>query len=115
MLQACSSDPKGYEDFEHIDHWDELDKIEGEFTIIYYYSPFCDICINMEDEVSELLDDLSSDYEIFLIDAGYILDQGEPDFEMNESVPALLTFENSEFIEWIIGSSNVIMYLEDKQ
>ncbi len=118
MLGACTNglqEPKAsYDDFEHIEHWDDLSRVEGEFTIIYYYSPFCDICINLEDEVSGYLKTLSDSVEIFLIDSGKIYEQGSPDFEYRETVPALIIFEDTEFQEWIIGSRNVTDYLQDQ-
>lgn len=112
LLIGCNNS-KSYNDFEHIRHWDDLDQLEGENTVIYYYSPFCDICINLEDEVSKLMYEISSDYEVYLVDAGEIFEEGNPNFEVQENVPALLIFEDTVFQEWIVGSSNVIMFLEE--
>lgn len=113
-LQACTTDAHqaSYEDFDHIEHWDDLSQLEGEHTIIYYYSPYCDICINLEQEVSGFLYDLKSSKEVFLIDAGMIFEQGEPDFHLNETVPALIIFKDQVFQEWIIGSRPVTDYLK---
>ncbi len=114
ILFACGSDSATYNDFNHISHWDDLDQLEGEKTIIYYYSPFCDICINLEPSVSSSLKELEEHFEIFLIDTGEIYEQGTPDFEYRETVPALIIFENQEFQEWIIGSTPVTNYLEEQ-
>ena len=102
-----------YTDFEHIEHWDNLDRLQGDKTIIYYYDPFCDICIALEEPVTKLLKQLENDIEIFLINDGKIYEQGEPDFE-TFGVPSLIIFYNQEFYEWISGSNPTLEYLENE-
>lgn len=77
MLIACTSDPKTYEDFDHIEHWDTLETLDAAHVVIYYYSPFCDICIALEDDVSELLHELEDTLEVYLIDEAMIYERGE--------------------------------------
>ncbi len=102
-----------YSDFDHIDHWDDLDRLQGNKTIIYYYDPFCDICIALEEPVTSLLKQLEGHVEIFLIDDGKIYEQGEPSFE-TFGVPSLIIFYNQEFYEWISGSNPTLRYLENE-
>lgn len=112
---ACSSDEpeaKSYEQFNHIEHWDELDNIGSDFTIIYYYSPFCDVCISLEDEVTGYLGTLETDYTVYLIDDGMIYEQGEPPFE-TRGVPALFIYDDGTFQESINGSTPVVDYLSN--
>lgn len=112
---ACSKDeePLQYSDFEHIEHWDDLDRLTGDKTIIYYYDPFCDICIKLEDEVTFLLDAIADDIEIYLIDAGYISEQGEPPFEVFGTVPSLIIFYEQSFEKWVRGSNPTLDYLRN--
>ena len=114
-LAACANEPeaKSYEHFDHIDHWDDLDDIDTDFTIIYYYSPFCDICISLEDEVTGYLKRLETDYTIYLIDDGMIYEQGEPPFE-TRGVPALFIYDDGTFQEMINGSKPVVDYLSNR-
>jgi hypothetical protein len=116
-LVACSSEEEpevtSYEYFDHIDHWDDLDDIGTDFTIIYYYSPFCDICISLKDRVTGYLKTLESEYTIYLIDEGMIYEQGEPPFE-TRGVPALFIYDDGTFQKMINGSKPVVNYLSDR-
>ena len=115
VLSACSnkddSPTHGYSDFEHLDHWDDLKLLTGTKTIIYYYSPFCDICIQLEEPVTKLLSQLEPYRDIRLADDGYLYGAGEPEFELF-GVPALIILKDGAFYELIRGSRPVLDYLE---
>lgn len=116
-LSGCKidndEDTLGYDDFEHLDHWDDLKNLTAEKTIIYYYSPFCDICIQLEEPVTKLLLQLDPHRDVLLADDGYLYGAGEPDFELF-GVPALIILEAGEFIELIRGSAPVLEYLNNE-
>ncbi len=105
---------RSYADFDHIDHWDDLDRLEGEKSILYYYSPTCHVCIAMKDEVLGLLWDLREDREIYLVNAGFMHEQGTPPME-SEAVPALIIFHDGVFTEHILGSTPVLDYLDNER
>ncbi len=113
-LAGCHKEPepeaKSYDKFNHIDHWNDLEDIGSDFTIIYYYSPFCEVCISLEDEVTGYLQELEDDYTIYLIDDGMIYEQGEPPFT-TRGVPAVFIYDNGTFQEMINGSTPVVEYL----
>lgn len=118
LLSACGNQEEEkknprYQDFNHIEHWDDLNQFTEEKTIVYYYSPNCIICIQLEEPVTKLLKELEAHRTVFLANDGYIYDQGEPGFDI-PPVPSLIIFENKEFKEIIKGSIPVIDYLENE-
>jgi hypothetical protein len=112
MLSSCDSDDntKSYDQFNHIDHWDDLDDLGDGLTLIYYYNPFCEVCISIENDVTSQLVKLEDDYTIYLIDDNEIFEQGEPPFETR--IPSLFIFEDCILTQSILGSVPVLDYLE---
>lgn len=117
ILTACNRDEDGptftYNDFEHLDHWDDLELLTEAKTIIYYYSPFCDICIQLEEPVTKLLNQIEPYRAIYLADDGYLYGAGEPNFELF-GVPALIILKHGTFHELVRGSRPVLDYLENE-
>lgn len=113
LLSGCATEDntKSYDQFNHIDHWDKLNDLEDGLTLIYYYNPFCEVCISIESEVTSQLVKLEDTYIIYLIDDGEIYEQGEPPFETR--IPSLFVFENGILIESILGSVPVLEYLDN--
>ncbi|MFP4286719.1 MAG: thioredoxin family protein [Candidatus Izemoplasmataceae bacterium] len=113
ILAGCSEseEPKSYDKFNHIDHWDQLNDLGDGLTLIYYYSPYCEVCIGIESEVTSQLVKLEDTYTIYLIDDGEIYEQGEQPFETR--IPSLFIFENGILIESILGSIPVLDYLDN--
>ncbi len=112
---ACDqADPKSnYSEFDHIDHWDDVYALSSEKTIIYYYSPFCDTCISLQEEVTNQLDELEEYYDVFLIDEAMIYERGEQPAEVM-SVPSIILVSEGEVDEIIKGSIPVLEYLEQE-
>lgn len=105
---------KDYADFNHIDHWDELNTLPDGEVLLFYYSPFCTISKSIEDEVTEyfvILEDEGT--PILLIHEGLIFEQGEQPLEVIET-PSLLVYNNREFVEIISGAKPVTEYLSAK-
>jgi thiol-disulfide isomerase/thioredoxin len=111
--ETTTQAPKGYDDFAHIEHWDELSDLPDGNIIIYYYSPYCEVCQAMKEEVLEKLDQLEEDYVIYLISEGMIYEQGEPPFE-TKGVPALFIYNDGDYSEMLLGSKPVLEYLSSK-
>lgn len=113
ILSGCATEDntKSYDQFNHIDHWDKIDDLGDGFTLIYYYNPYCEVCISIEQEVTSQLVKLEDTYTIYLIDDGEIFEQGEPRFETR--IPSLFIFENGILIESILGSVPVLDYLDN--
>jgi len=115
-LLGCkkTSPDKNYEDFDHIDHWDLLNELPEEETLILYYSPFCAISKSIEDEVTEyfvILEDTG--VPIYLIHEGMIYEQGVQPFDVIET-PTVLVYVNSVFQEMISGAKPIQEYLAAK-
>ena len=101
---------KDYKDFNHLDHWDYFDDIE-EKTIIFYYSPFCEICKSIEGKVTGYLVILEQDHPVYLVHEGMIYEQGTPPYDVIE-VPSILVYENNQF-EKISGSKPLLKFLAE--
>lgn len=113
FLVSCNNSNlpnKDYKDFDHLDHWDTFDDIE-EKTLVFYYSPFCEICKSIEDEVTRYLVILEEDYLVYLVHEGMIFEQGTPPYEVIE-VPSILIYENSQF-EKVSGSKPLLKFLKE--
>lgn len=113
---GCSTETQpvyNYNDFEHLEHWDDLLALTANKTIIYYYSPYCDICIQLEESVTKMLKQLEPYRDIYLADDGYLYGQGDPGFELF-GVPALIILLDGEFYELVRGSLPVVSYLENE-
>jgi len=112
LLYGCQgSNPKSYSDFPHINHWDDLHSMTSEVTILYLYSPTCQLCQSIEEPVLELFDDLQAHVAVYLVHSGLIYGQGEPPVDV-ESVPSLIVLEYGEFRELIRGPNHVVDFLE---
>ncbi|MFO7969395.1 MAG: hypothetical protein R6U15_04715 [Candidatus Izemoplasmatales bacterium] len=112
FLFSCNNNDiadKNYEDFNHIDHWDEFQTFEDD-VIAVYYSPFCEICQSIEDEVTEYMVILEAEYSVYVIHGGMIFEQGEPPYK-NIETPSVIVYKNGEFIDLISGSKPIINYL----
>lgn len=115
-LVACQKalPNKDYADFEHMDHWDELNSLPDGEVLLFYYSPFCTISKSIEDEATEyfvILEEAGT--PIILIHEGLIFEQGEQPLEVIET-PSLLVYNNREFVEIISGAKPVTEYLSEK-
>ena len=115
LLFGCQgTENHAYEDFPHIDHWDEVNEMTEALTILYFYSPTCQICMSIEEQVLDLVYDLQPHVSIYLINAGFIYEQGTPPVDI-ESVPSLIILEHGEFKELIRGPNDVVDYLENQR
>lgn len=115
-LVACQKDlpNKDYADFDHMDHWDELNDLPDGEVILFYYSPYCVISKSIEDEATEYFVILEeSGIPVILIHEGLIFEQGEQPLEVIET-PSLLIYEDKEFVEIISGAKPVTEYLSIK-
>lgn len=115
LLVSCNKLPdKNYEDFNHMDHWDELNNLTDVETILFYYSPFCTISQSIEEEATEYFVMLEEEgVPIYLIHEGMIFEQGEQPLEVIET-PSILVYKNKEFQEIISGAKPVINFLKGK-
>jgi hypothetical protein len=116
LLLSCqkSLPNKDYADFEHMDHWDELNTLPDGEVLLFYYSPFCTISKSIEDEVTEYFVILEGEgTPILLIHEGLIFEQGTQPLEVIET-PSLLVYNNREFVEIISGAKPVTEYLSAK-
>lgn len=105
---------KDYADFEHMDHWDELNELPDGEVILFYYSPYCVISRSIEDEATEYFVILEeSGIPVMLIHEGLIFEQGDQPLEVIET-PSLLIYEDREFVEIISGAKPVTEYLSAK-
>jgi hypothetical protein len=105
---------KNYEDFQHIDHWDDVNTFPDEETILYYYSPYCEICQAIQDQATEYLVILESNgVPIYMVHEGFIYEQGTPPLEIIET-PSILIYRNQRYVEKVSGSKPILNYLENK-
>ncbi len=115
-LMACQKPlaDKDYADFEHMDHWDELNDLPNGEVVLFYYSPYCVISRSIEDEATEYFVILeNSGIPVILIHEGLIFEQGTQPLEVIET-PSLLIYEDGEFVEIISGAKPVTEYLKAK-
>lgn len=120
LMMACeqsnASTPlnKSYSDFNHIDHWNETDQFQDGETIVFYYSPYCEICQSIQSEVTEYLVMLEDDgYPIYMVHEGFIYQQGTPPLDLIET-PSILIYKNQDFDDIISGSNPILNYLSNK-
>ncbi|MFP4478612.1 MAG: hypothetical protein ACLFPM_04190 [Candidatus Izemoplasmatales bacterium] len=115
LLISCkeSLPNKNYEDFPHIDHWNDTLNFSDE-TIVFYYSPYCEICQAIQDEATEYLVILEEKgYPVYMIHEGMIYEQGTPPRDIIET-PSILVYKNKELDEMISGSKPILNYLSNK-
>lgn len=111
-LVGCNRLPdKDYKDFNHINHWDDFEKYD-EKVIVFYYSQYCQICIGLQDEVTERLVVLEQNTRVVLIKDGLIRGQGQAPYEDIE-VPSLMIYENGQFVKIVSGSRPISDYLKE--
>jgi thiol-disulfide isomerase/thioredoxin len=114
ILFGCSSIPENYDDFPniHIENWDEVDGIiaDGLF-LVYYYSPHCPDCKSIEKDVISFIYHNQKTVNIYLMKSMSVDEQGTPPTFLR-GVPALLIYQDKEFKEMLLGTRNVVQYLE---
>ncbi len=117
LLIGCQDNElpdKDYKDFTHIDHWDETNNFTNEETIVFYYSPYCEICQSIQDEATQYLVILENrNMPIYMVHEGMIYEQGTPPLDMIET-PSILVYKNGVFDEIISGSKPILNYLSEK-
>ncbi len=101
-LIGCSKNYT-YGDFEHITHWDDILDFEDGTVLLYYYSPYCDICAAFEDTLTQHAALLSGHVPVYLANSSQVVDQGSPNFETT-GVPALFILHDREFVEMVRGT-----------
>lgn len=110
FLNGCQTG-LSYDDFHHLDHWDELALEPTNDTIVYLYSPTCQICMSIEDDVLNAFKILETHRTIVLAIEGMMYGQGEPPIAV-ESVPSLLVYDGKDW-RAVRGSQPVLDYLEN--
>lgn len=110
-ITACQEEePKTYDDFEHLDYWSETDDFDDGKVLVFYYSPYCPACKSIQEEVVGFKENHGDVVPLhFMVPRDY---QGTPPVELR-SVPAILVFEDREFVEMIIGANNCKAYLAE--
>lgn len=110
-LAACKEEePRTYDDFEHLEYWSQVDDLEDGKVLIFYYSPYCPACKSIQEEVVGFRESHHDKVPLhFMVPRDY---QGTPPVELR-SVPAILIFEDREFVEMIIGANNSKTYLAE--
>lgn len=105
---------KKYDDFTHIDHWDQTSQFTKEETLVFYYSPYCEICQAIQDEATEYMVIIeNNDIPIYMVHEGFIYQQGTPPLDMIET-PSILIYKNNEFYDIVSGSKPILNYLSSK-
>lgn len=111
LLIGCqSNEPLSYSDFPHIDHWDDVETMHEATTILYLYSPTCELCRSIEEPALLHFSELQAHVAVYLVHAGLIYGQGQPPVDV-ESVPTLIILKNGEFHELVRGPNHVLDYL----
>lgn len=112
--QSSTIESKKYEDFQHIDHWDDINQFTDEETLVFYYSPYCEICQSIQAQATQYLTTLEANgLPIYMVHEGFIYQQGTPPLDHIET-PSILIYRNRVFDEKISGSKPILNYLETK-
>lgn len=105
---------KKYDDFTHIDHWDETNQFTAEETLVFYYSPHCEICQSIQEEATAYLVILENkNIPIYMARGGFIYEQGTPPLDMIET-PSILIYRNNQYFDIVSGSKPILNYLSSK-
>lgn len=111
---ACTTKPKTYAELEslHLEGWYDVDTVitDGLF-LVFYYSPRCPDCKSIETEFVEIINRRGNRYEVYLMISMDVEKQGTPPVTLR-GVPALYVYQDKVFIEMILGTVQVIDYLE---
>jgi len=111
---ACTTKPKTYAELEslHLEDWYDVDTVitDGLF-LVFYYSPRCPDCKSIETDFVEIINRRGNRYEVYLMISMDVEKQGTPPVTLR-GVPALFVYQDKVFIEMILGTVQVIDYLE---
>jgi len=113
-LFGCSRIPENYDDFPniHIENWNEVDDIiSNGLFLVYYYSPHCPDCKSIEKDIISFIHYNQKTVNIVLMKSMSVDEQGTPPTFLR-GVPALLIYHDKEFKEMLLGTRNVVQYLE---
>lgn len=100
-LLACSK-PLTYNDFTHISHWDDIQSFEDGTVLLYFYSPYCDICAAFEETMTSYAKRLEGHVPVYFANSSRLAERGTPNFETT-GVPALFILHDREFVEMVRG------------
>lgn len=113
-LSACTKKPSTYAELEsiHLEGWYEVeDVITDGLFLVFYYSPRCPDCKSIESAFVKLINERQNRYNVYMMISMDVDKQGTPPTTLR-GVPALFVYQDKVFIEMILGTVQVINYLE---
>lgn len=99
-------------DLKELDHISNFENIENQTEgtyLVYYYSEYCSHCIAIKDQVIKFSLSNTLGMKIYFLDATNT--EGTRSLGLS-GTPTIVVIEDNQFVELIVGSTNIPAYLE---
>ena len=117
IFANATSDALDYKDFEILDAYEDVRKIEDEKYLLYFYSEACVYCQQIEQVSLNFFEENKENLPVYLIDADRVRGSKDslniPYGESLKSTPTLMVVENYQITKFLVGTEEIKDYYEN--
>jgi thiol-disulfide isomerase/thioredoxin len=111
-----TSDDLKYKDFPKIGSYEEVNQIQDETYLLYFYSETCPYCNQIKNRSLNFFEEHKDDLPVYLLDADKIRGSKDslnlPFGESLKSTPTLMIVQNGIIIDFLVGTIEITDYYD---
>lgn len=116
VILNITSDDLKYKDFPKISSYEEVNQIQDETYLLYFYSETCPYCNQIKDRSLNFFEEHKDDLPVYLLDADRIRGSKDslnlPFGESLKSTPTLMVVQNGIIIDFLVGTIEITEYYD---
>ncbi len=119
VILNITSDDLKYKDFPKISSYEDVNQIQDETYLLYFYSETCPYCNQIKDRSLNFFEEHKDDLPVYLLDADRIRGSKDslnlPFGESLKSTPTLMVVQNGIIIDFLVGTIEITEYYDGFQ
>ena len=119
VILNITSDDLKYKDFPKISSYEEVNQIQDDTYLLYFYSETCSYCNQIKDRSLNFFEEHKDDLPVYLLDADRIRGSKDslnlPFGESLKSTPTLMVVQNGIIIDFLVGTIEITEYYDGFQ
>jgi len=119
VIINITSDDLKYKDFPKISSYEDVNQIQDETYLLYFYSETCPYCNQIKDRSLNFFEEHKDDLPVYLLDADRIRGSKDslnlPFGESLKSTPTLMVVQNGIIIDFLVGTIEITEYYDGFQ
>ena len=116
VILNITSDDLKYKDFPKISSYEEVNQIQDDTYLLYFYSETCSYCNQIKDRSLNFFEEHKDDLPVYLLDADRIRGSKDslnlPFGESLKSTPTLMVVQNGIIIDFLVGTIEITEYYD---